>query len=593
MTAAAWRALLLSICLIAAIVQIVGVLDVTGIGGAPPLQGDFGALLGGVAPSKPFGLEITSVKPGGAAARAGLRRGDVIDIRANTLMDRLALVEAPINGRPITFSIQRGAEQKEITVVPVPVKPSWGFWLGACGSIWLLLFACLIAWRRAEVPQLRLLSLWLATFVLTGATLNDAAPSVFLYVLLDVLNIAAGPLSVGLLAAVAGCFGRPLSRPRQIVLWSCYAFLIIFAASAIDGLYGTITLRTDPHVLPQFWFGSIVGAVLTAALSATMAVLASRGVERQRAVWTIVPLAVFFAYFMVEVLANSLSPSYASAAALNLVGVLVLLVAPIALTYAAFSRRLIDIGFFLNRAAVYAIVSTIVIGAFILVEWAGSEWLAGTTHTTSAIIGMVVALALGLSLRYVHKAVERLVDRVLFRKRHEDEAALRRFAHESSYISDASILLERTVRTVKAHTDVDDASILVRDGAASWVSASNGKSEAVGENDPGIVTLRAWHKPLDLENLHDSALDGQIAFPMISRGELVGILVCGKRRDEEAYAPDELDALAALAEGVGSALRVLLSERERPPDNVASELAELRAAIERQDAVLRELRQRP
>jgi hypothetical protein len=278
---------------------------------------------------------------------------------------------------------------------------------------------------------------------------------------------------------------------------------------------------------------------------------------------------------------------------LGFIGTLVLLVAPIALTYAALSRRLIDIGFFLNRAAVFTIVSTIVIGVFVLVEWGASEWIAGTTHTASAIIGMVAALALGLSLRYVHKYVERFVDRVFFRKRYEDEAALRRFAHESSYISDRTTLLERAVQTVKEHTDADNAIIFVRNGAASYVSGPNGGGATVSENDPGIVALRAWHKPVDLESLRDSALNGQFAFPMVSRGELVGVLICGTSHDEEAYAPDELDALVALAQGVGSALAVLSSDHDRSNDAVAKELAELRAAVERQEVVLRGLRQGP
>ncbi len=47
---------------------------------------------------------------------------------------------------------------------------------------------------------------------------------------------------------------------------------------------------------------------------------------------------------------------------------------------------------------------------------------------------------------------------------------------------------------------------------------------------------------------------------MISRGDLVGALVCGPKRDGEAYAPDESEALLALAHGVGTALDTLSSQ---------------------------------
>ncbi len=133
-----------------------------------------------------------------------------------------------------------------------------------------------------------------------------------------------------------------------------------------------------------------------------LAIAASRGVERQRAVWTLVPLAAFFCLFILSLIANSSSLSYADTLAVSLVSTLVLLTAPVALTYAALSRRLIDVGFLLNRAAVFTIVSGIVIGAFALAEWAANAWLVGTTHTTSAFIGMAVALGHGISLRYIH-----------------------------------------------------------------------------------------------------------------------------------------------------------------------------------------------
>ena len=270
-------------------------------------------------------------------------------------------------------------------------------------------------------------------------------------------------------------------------------------------------------------------------------------------------LAAFFCIFVAQLIASSSSSSYADSIVAGLVSTLVLLTAPVALTYAALSRRLLDVGFFLNRATVFTIVSAIVIGAFILAEWAASTWLASTTHATSAVVSMVIALGLGVSLRHIHRYVERFVDRVFFRKRHEDELALLSFAHEASYISDRSTLLDRAVQTVKEHTGANDAAILVRDGAAIYAFATDGQREEVSENDPGIVALRAWNRPVDLHALPDSELRGEFAFPMTSRGDLVGTLICGPKRDGEAYAPDESEALLALAHGVGTALDTLTS----------------------------------
>ncbi|MGA8097846.1 MAG: PDZ domain-containing protein [Candidatus Cybelea sp.] len=566
MSGIAWRRVLLAICALAALAQAADVLDATGMGGAPPWEGWWGAGTGGS--SKPFNLVVTSVDRGGPAARAGLRRGDLIDIRENTLVERYSLFGVPLNGRPLSLSVRKGSLQEKLTVRPQAPKLSWNFWLTTFATLWLLLFATLIAWRSADLPQMRLLTLWIAAFVFTGALLGFAAPSAWVYVLVNTCVSVVGPLTVALLAAFASGFAQPLSRPRRIAQWLCYTFLVIYTVVALVGIAGVITLRFDPLPFVEGNAGlvSIAAAVLMAVLCGLLAIAASRGIERQRAVWTLVPLAAFFCFFIVGLIATP--SSYAGSIAVGLISTLVLLTAPVALTYAALSRRLIDVGFFLNRAAVFTIVSAIVIGAFVLAEWAANAWLTSATHTTSAFVGMVVALALGISLQYIHKHVERFVDRVFFRKRHEDESALRRFAQEASYISDRSTLLDRAVQMVKDHTSADEAAILVRDGTATYDLATDGRRAEVSENDPGIVALRAWNKPIDLHLFPRSQLSGELAFPMISRGALVGALVCGPKRDGEAYAPDESEALLALAHGVGTALDTLSSQGDRVLESI-------------------------
>ncbi len=575
--------MLLAICAIAALAQIAGALDMTGMGGAPPWLGRLGTTY--VTSSRPFNLVVRSVARDGPAARAGLRRGDLIDIRANTLLERLFFVSgAPLNGSRQIYAVHRGLLQRELSAIPrpLPAERYWPDFIGALGSLWLLLFAALIAWRRADVPEMRLLSLWLAVSTLAGV--NLATPWVWVYILCSISSTIATSLAVALWAALAGCFAQPLSRPRRITQWLCYTFVAILVVINVAGIVGVITLKFDPLPItngPLFLLFEI--AILTALACSVMAIAAARGVERQRAVWTLVPLAAISCYFILYGFVIVSSSSYANAIILVVVGNLVLLAAPVALTYAALSRRLIDIGFFLNRAAVFAIISTIVIGVFVLVEVIASEWLVSTGHTTSTFIGMGVALGLGLSMRYIHRHVDRFVDHVFFRKRHEDEAALRSFAHESSYITDRSILLERAAREVKVHTNAADATILVQNRTGAFASAAenDGSRTIVSENDPGILALRAWHKPVDLGSLEDSVLRGEFAFPMVSRGTLVGVLVCGAKRNGEAYAPDESEALLALAHGVGSALDVLSAQRYNPNELVLRELAELREDVKR------------
>jgi hypothetical protein len=315
---------------------------------------------------------------------------------------------------------------------------------------------------------------------------------------------------------------------------------------------------------------------------AALAIRESRGADRQRAVWTLVPLGLILAYGQFYSFAQDVFPSYAiTQYALGAAANLTSYVLPIVLIYAALSRRLLDIGFVLNRAAVFAIVSTIAIGALVAIEWAVSTWLNGLTHSSSVIVGLAVALGLGFSMRYIHGSVDRFVDRVFFHKRHEDETALRHFAHESAYITDRTVLLQRTIEEVRAHTEAMHVTVFEAAESGQYESwAGDAPVGHVSENDPVIVALRAWHKPVDLHAVRGSAVHGEFAFPMVSRGRLAGVLVCGAKPDGESYAPDESEALLALAHGVGAALDTLALKNDETRRSVADELAELRGLIE-------------
>lgn len=82
---------------------------------------------------------------------------------------------------------------------------------------------------------------------------------------------------------------------------------------------------------------------------------------------------------------------------------------------------------------------------------------------------------------------------------------------------------------------------------------------------------------------------------MASRGHLIGVVVCGPKRDVETYAPDETDALLSLALGVGGALDVL-SAKSHDGDPMAELRDSIRALTEATrslpDAIAERLRAR-
>lgn len=575
MKSVGWRALLLSLCAAVALLAAVEVYLEYGGPNSTSFVGQWGDTVG--ASEVPFHLAVLSIDPGHGADRAGLRPGDLIDIKKNTAVERFWLFGQPPTGSSVTVDASRDGERHRFTILTETITPVrlLLFTPVFLGYAWIALFAAIIAWRRFDDPQMRKLCLLLIVYSAIQTTDQHYVSSNHLWVLVAFATInALGALAIGFWAACAGSFAPQRSITRKTAQWICFALVAIAISIALTRIVAILTLHLDPIALSSIAAGMPYGlALLAAAACMFLAIGATKDAERQRAIWSLLPAGVLisigFAAQSLQGVVRSYDlawSTYIAAAALNVL-------TPMVLTYVALNRRLLDIGFVLNRAAVFAIVSSILIGAFVIVEWIANEWLSAN-HTTSAIVGMLVALALGVSIRYVHSFVDRFVDRVLFRQRHEDEASLRRFAHEAGFITDRPTLLDRAVATIKSATRADASIVTFDDGYAR-----------IGENDPAVVALRAWHKPLDLDRFPASALRGQFAFPMVARGRLVGAVVCGTKQDSEVYAPDEFDALQLLADGVGNAFSVL-SAQTGSNEALADAIAELRAAV----ADLRELK---
>ncbi len=227
---------------------------------------------------------------------------------------------------------------------------------------------------------------------------------------------------------------------------------------------------------------------------------------------------------------------------------------PIGLAYVILRHRVIDVGFVLNRAVVYTGVSLVVVGVFVVVETLLAKYVENTSHVTSVAVQLAVALALGFSIRYVHARVDLFVDSVLFRERHLAEAAIRDFAEDAAYITDAEVLLSRCVNTVERYARARGAGVWIAEGVTYRAAATTfALAPTVDENDPAIVAMRARRVTVHVRE-SGSALPGTLAVPMIVRGDVLGILVCGPKVDDETYAPDEQDALASLATAVGHAI---------------------------------------
>ena len=556
-----WRTALVILCVIG--FAVATAVEIDGLGaGSRPWFGYWDA--NAAMAARPYTVAVAQPRPGGASANAGLRDGDLIDLREQPLSTRIAVSNQPMATRPTVLKIHRNGTPMTISVTGSTVwegAPAWklptlvsrplaGFWFAGC--------ALLIALRRRADRDARILALALVclTFSIVDPT-SFVVPNGSLQLALFVFSRACATAVALLLVLLSSHFGARV-RLRGILEKTAYAVILIGFATDLATAIGLATLWIDP-VPFLFRISAFRGDVDVAAwalvLGCALAAVSSTPAERRpRTAWLLVPLpAALLTATAVSTLLVVIKSWFANIAVVFAQAAIVLLSALI-VTYALLKRRVLDVEFVLSRTLVVATVSLIVVSAFVLLEWLLGHVLEGVSHATGLVANAGLALLLGLSLNAMHKRVDALVDAVLFRKRHEDERALLDFSKEAAYVTEPDALLHQAIATIRRHTDARSAALLLDgNGVYSAVRSFGDGSVAINENDAAILALKMWHKPVDPHH-YETELRGALAVPMIARGRLIGVLQLGERAGGEAYAPDEVEAISQFAHGIGSAL---------------------------------------
>ena len=496
--------------------------------------------------AQPFMHRVDTVDV--TAHSAGIAVGDIIDTREQLYGNHFA---NPVVGKPFVYFLHRGALTIPAKVVPKRAPVGWDQITRLICVFWVLAFALLVMVKGAKNRENDYIALILISLALESPPSRTALPD--MRVLAPYANVAV--LAVVMLTLALAFYGtnvgRPLSRFRRTLLASAIAFIALAAITDAAENLMLLFPVADPASNTFTVFNWLIAPAYVLSLSGIAAAIPQAPLmERQRLAWVVagfVPFVVLDTIMNAVVFQASFLSYGTMISALNVSMFFV----PAALTYAALSRKLFDIGFVLNRAAVFTGVSAVVVGAFVLLEWALGQWFEGESHATSLAINGGLALVIGVSFRLIHGYVDRAVDTIFFRRRHENETVLRRFAREAAFFTSESALLEHTHAVVLEHSDASSVRVLY--------------ATDVDANDPAVTAMKAWQAPVDLTT-RKTVISGDVAFPMLAHGSLIGAMVCGAKVNGEHYAPDEMDTLQTVAHGVGLALDGLMRSEHQGTD---------------------------
>ncbi|HVS46378.1 MAG TPA: GAF domain-containing protein [Verrucomicrobiae bacterium] len=207
------------------------------------------------------------------------------------------------------------------------------------------------------------------------------------------------------------------------------------------------------------------------------------------------------------------------------------------------------------RAYAYGLVTTVVVLLFAFGEWWAEKYVSDRSRLASTAIEIAIVLIATLAFRPIHQRVEAAVEAAFTKRRREARETFSRLRKELTSFNDPQQVLRRVVEAVDYLMGAAGCAIyLRRDSYVVEASSYDVPLERIEPDDPLAIRLRSTAAPADPRSLGSPA-PGEIAFPMMAGGDLVGFLCLTPKRVE--YEPDDRRAIAALTEAAGLALAAL------------------------------------
>jgi len=554
-------------------------------------------------PGYNYGLSVTpqltvdGVVPGDSADRAGVRVGDKIDQQSLSYADLLGFFGSePTAGERVTATFLRGDRRLTVHLIAEQGAPTF--------------------YTRVIVPIKRIVSL---VFIFIGAllvlrrpgrmtwsfylfALGSTTATAFVYGRLpppeyNALNAALYAIYGGASTAFLGFACRfptdQVTGWRHIIdRWVPFVYVTAASLGALSWLSRDHAIAVPFRTI--YRISNILDYFLIAlGVVVLLATYAKEREQRQRIKWLIASLvlaglSIAFIDFLSPLFPTipGVLQTYWNPDDLAILNIFV----PLAVAYAVLHHRVLDVNFIISRALVYAVLTSMVVALFAVLDWFFVRKLLATN--LGVLIEIAVAIALGFWLNAVHRRVDGVVDRVFFRRRYLAELRLARIAavlpHATSEASVDSLLISEPTDAF----ELASAALFARspDGTYARKTAIGWGDDCtigLGADDPVVLHLRSGLALVRLsevrwprDDLPRGAGYPALALPIVVRNHVVAIALYGAHKNQADLDPDEISAISNLAPGAGAAYDHLQAESmQREVDLLKSKVESLQAQL--------------
>jgi hypothetical protein len=543
---------------------------------------------------------IVAVQPQSAAAGAGIRVGDVLALDRMSLIDVMSVYDLREKGtgRDLHVVVRRDGTLIASRVRPRPFFSDRSLAVLAGLTVLENVFvAGLVVLVLARSPSSTAVALWAFAFPWTFASyaVGYHTPTWF-----ALIGVAANDFlgnALGTAGAIVLTLHAVLSAQRRAG-YERLAVLVGVIVGAIalgSDAYLVVVRNAPPPVLIMADHGiAFVGPVIVGAML-VVAFTRSSGLARVRLRWLTVGLGAIG-------LQSALNPIITSipGSVYTIWPTCIQLVLTLAgfgtLAFAIARSELFDVGFVVNRTAIFAATTALLVAVF-----AGLNWFVGLALKSTGLalpVEVLIAGSLGLSLNLIHRRIDRAIDLLFFRKRYDAQRRLRRVARGLVHATEQAVVAETLVAEVCESLELHSGALFLagEDGVQRRIFASGWPPDTALElapNDRSLVHLAGVTDGVRLDGIpHDAPFPHghprpRLAFPLWSRGKLIGVALFSAHKSGAVLDPEETEAVERLIVAAVTAFdRVDAEALRRALDEVYALRQEREVLLRRLDSAL-------
>jgi two-component system, NtrC family, sensor kinase len=238
------------------------------------------------------------------------------------------------------------------------------------------------------------------------------------------------------------------------------------------------------------------------------------------------------------------------------------------ITYAVARYRLMDIDVAIKKSLIYALLLLgLLLPCYAIVIW-GQKLAFGVVNYNFSLITLLLFIAVGFLFPKVRFLTEDALERVLFQRVNYRDTLLRS-SKDMVSIVDLEDLSSNLVRTISKAFAVKKASLYLVDDvkgifrikAIVGVDADKVPGNYLTRNDPFVKAISKSPQGIIREEVEMSValentpeivatmrkIEAEISLPIISQGNIIGMLNLGHKENMEVYSNDDIKLLSTLA----------------------------------------------